>query len=238
MMPPVSHPTCPSRTPLLAACILGVLAALALVPLALEARTRDRLYAAEGSFVEWASCVAWALLAVAIPVILRRASPSTLAGSVLALACAAREADLHNALTGYSVLKPRFLLDSNFPLGSRLIALAVLSLVALSAYAAGRSVLRHARAAGGVRASWVRWTIGLPVAAIALKGLDRIPTLYRSIFGRFDESLLVSLRSLEENLEFLLPLGALHAILLFRSSLILPASTATPDAATPGCETR
>ncbi|MFM7135203.1 MAG: hypothetical protein ACKO0W_12915 [Planctomycetota bacterium] len=214
---PSDAPQIPFRKRPLAIGLLlaGALLAVGLVPLSLDARVRDRIYGAEGSIVEWASCIAWIALALVFPFVLRSRSRAVLAGSFVFLACAAREADLHIALTGYSVLKPRFLLDSSFPLGSRLIVACILAVLVTATVLSVHGFLRAAGPAGGLRAPWVRVAVATPVAAVLLKALDRIPALARRGIGDIDESLLVSLRAIEENFEFALPFGALVAARMY-----------------------
>ncbi len=96
--------------------LLALLFVLPLIALALTHEQREAVYAGEGSIVEWVSVVQWGVLAVALPLILRRVSVNIGAAMVVLLACAAREVDWHKRFTGYSVLKPKFYLSDEFPL--------------------------------------------------------------------------------------------------------------------------
>lgn len=215
-MPDVVPPTPFWKRPVVVAVLfLGLMLGVGLVPLAFDARLRDLVYGAEHSMVEWASCLAWLALGLAFPFILRSRSRAAFAGSLLFLACAAREADLHIAFTGYSVLKPRFLLDSSFPTVSRLVVAAILATLAIAAVVGVRAFLSAASQAGGLRAPWVRVAVATPVAALLLKALDRVPALVRWTFGDIDDSLVVAIRSIEENFELGLPFGVLAAARMY-----------------------
>lgn len=136
-----------------------------------------------------------------------------LAACVLLLAMAAREADLHTAMFGISILKSRFYL--NAPIGQILAALAVLlPIVASGLWLA----VRHARQWLRPPASW-----GAPAATLAVlvasmvvaKVFDRTPDTLTQL--HLQDYLTPTVRhvmlALEEILEFALPLFAMLAML-------------------------
>ncbi len=159
------------------------------------------------------------LAAVASVVLLRwRGMPvaDMLAACVLLLAMAAREADLHTAMFGISILKSRFYIDA--PIGQILAALAVLLPIVLSAV---WLAARHAR-------QWLqspaRWsppaaTLAVLVASMVVaKVFDRTPDTLTQL--QLQAWLTPSVRhvmlALEEILEFALPLFAMLAMLQAR----------------------
>lgn len=154
----------------------------------------------------------WAYLAAILGLLLLRWKtapwPDVLAACGLLLAMAAREADLHAALYGISILKLRFYRDA--PLHQILGALVVLAPIVLS----GCWLLR--RHAG----HWLRWpgrwsvaatTLALLVATMVVaKMFDRAPATVAEIAGQpLPAAVRYAMLSVEEILELFLPLLAL-----------------------------
>lgn len=133
---------------------------------------------------------------------------------IVLLALAAREADLHVALFGISILKARFY--SGGTLWQIAVALAVLAPIAIAAgWLLRRShrVWRSALARRRWRAA-ARTALAFGVAIVTAKTLDRMPAMLLD-FGLMREvpnTLRYLLLSLEEILELALPLLALLAL--------------------------
>ena len=174
----------------------------------------------EGGFVE--SATLWLYMAAVLTLLIGGRAVLPLAdigaGSVLLLAMAAREADLHKELVGTSILKMRFYLNGP-ALGQLALAAAVLVPIALS----GLWLLRrHGR-------RWLtaplRWTpamvtlFTMGVALVFAKIMDRTPAtlgelgLLRSV----PEVVVHVMLALEEILELGLPLFAILALLQGRA---------------------
>ncbi|MES2959677.1 MAG: hypothetical protein V4792_15915 [Pseudomonadota bacterium] len=129
-----------------------------------------------------------------------------LAMAILCAACGAREMDWHKAWTGKSVLKLSFYLESA-PMGQKLLALAVLALVALCVvYLA----LRHGRRLW--RNLLLREPVAVTVATLLVataitKILDRSINLLANDYGVVTAPPIWALVSaLEESIELSLPL--------------------------------
>lgn len=141
----------------------------------------------------------------------RRAAPflDVVAVCVLLLSAAAREADLHVALYGISILKSRFYLEA--PLHQILGAFAILAPVVASGLWLIRRFahlwLRHP----------ARWTGPATTLAVMVgtmlvaKLLDRTPDWIGQAHERLPEAALYAMLSMEELLELSLPLFALLA---------------------------
>ena len=131
-----------------------------------------------------------------------------LAVSVVPVAMGAREADLHTAMYGISILKARFYLDA--PLHQVLGALCVLAPVAA---AAAWLLYRYARC--WLR-PWSQWSMAttttamLVAIAVVAKMLDRAPVVLGLVSDAPAPLLHVMLAS-EEMLELSLPMFALLA---------------------------
>lgn len=132
--------------------------------------------------------------------------PAGLALSVLFLAFGAREMDLHKAWTGMSVLKVSFYLG-DAPLRQKMVALAVVGLVAL---AAAFLFVRHARPLWRalLRREPVAVTIACFLVTMAVsKVFDRSISILAEDYGIFfAEPVHALVAALEEILELSLPL--------------------------------
>lgn len=195
--------------------LLALLLVLPLIALALTHVQREAVYAGEGSIIEWVSVVQWGVLAVAMPLILRRVSVNIVAGMVVLLACAAREVDWHKRFTGYSVLKPKFYLSDEFPLMHRLVAAVLVGLFALSLAMATRAVWMHAARDGFLRAKWVR-LVGFAFILTALsKVVDRAPAMLEDLGMKLPRIAFEMAKAFEENAEVLLPFILTGAAVLY-----------------------
>ncbi|MFT3721384.1 hypothetical protein [Pseudorhodoferax sp.] len=162
----------------------------------------------------------WAYLAavLALPMLRWPGMPrrDTIAACVLLLALAAREADLHKAMFGISILKSRFYLHG--ALDQILAALGVLLPIACAGL---WLAVRHGRRWLGPPARW-----SAPVATVAVlvgtmvfaKVLDRTPETLGQLHLRehLPQAALYVMLALEEILELALPVLALLAILQCR----------------------
>jgi hypothetical protein len=166
----------------------------------------------EGGAIE--SATLWAYLTAVLGICLLRWPAASwrdvAAACVVLLAMAAREADLHIALYGISILKSRFYLDAS--LQQILGALAVLLPIAMSAcwllYRYMSSWLRPP-SRWSVPATTVALMIGLMVVA---KVFDRTPALLGAWREQVPAALLHVMLALEEVVELSLPLFALLAM--------------------------
>ena len=141
----------------------------------------------------------------------------TAAAGLLLLAMAAREADLHKAMFGMSILKSRFYLDatSAWPV---LAALAVLvPIVAAGLWLLTRHGRRWLQAPGRWNAPMVSVTT-LVLVMVFAKIMDRTPATLDEmhLLQHTPQTLVYVMLSLEEILEFALPLFATVALLQCR----------------------
>lgn len=158
----------------------------------------------------------WVYLAAiaSIPLLRWRGIPlaDALAACVLLAAMAAREADLHSALFGISILKSNFYLHA--PAGQIAVALCVLAPIVLA------GLWLFARHLGQWRrhpASWSAPAITLAVlvgSMVVAKVFDRTPDTLRQMGLReqVPAALIHVMLALEEILEFALPLFAVLAV--------------------------
>lgn len=166
----------------------------------------------EGGAIE--SATLWAYLTAVLGICLLRWPAASwrdvAAACVVLLAMAAREADLHIALYGISILKSRFYLDASIQQIAG--ALAVLLPVAVSAcwllYRYTPSWLQPP-SRWSVPATTVALMIGLMVVA---KVFDRTPALLGAWREEVPAALLHVMLALEEVMELSLPLFALLAM--------------------------
>ena len=171
----------------------------------------------EGGPIEGLTEKMYFALAVALWLSPRQAGEwkATLALTILLAACGAREMDLHKAFTGFSVLKVSFYLQER-PLGTKLIAFAIVATVALAA-------LYLLKTHG--RVLWQRVKVKEPVAfTIAIffitmvftKILDRSVNILDQDFGiSTSESILALVSAMEETIEMSLPMIAAVARLQY-----------------------
>lgn len=164
----------------------------------------------EGGVIEIVTLFAYLAAVLGIHLLPSPQMPSrhVLASSVVLLAMGAREADLHTAMYGISILKARFYLDA--PLHQVLGALCVLAPVAA---AAAWLLYRYARC--WLR-PWSQWSMAttttamLVAIAVVAKMLDRAPAVLGLVSDAPAPLLHVMLAS-EEVLELSLPMFALLA---------------------------
>lgn len=140
-----------------------------------------------------------------------------LAGCVLLAAMAAREADLHTALFGISILKSKFYLQA--PAGQIAVALCVLAPVVLSGL---WLVARHASAWRRAPARWQPAAVTLTVLVgtmVVAKVLDRTPDTLNQLhlLHLVPQAGVYVMLALEEILEFALPAFAIVALLQCRA---------------------
>lgn len=159
--------------------------------------------------------VALALLAV----ILRGAPLIFLLTAVLAAAMGGRELDIHKAMTSGSMTRIAYYLDPEVALLERLgAAVFVIGVVAALLYAAWRysGTLRRAL----VQRNPAVWSFAAGVLLVpVLKAIDALPRWIRDIFGAtLDENTLALLLSLEEMMEFFLPLVFLTAVIQYATA--------------------
>lgn len=151
---------------------------------------------------------------------------------VVALLAAAREADLHRAFTGTSILKTSYYLKFPAPLSEKLIAaliaIATISLVLYVLIGGGRLIVR-------TRAwslPWGRTALLAAALLVATKMLDRVEAVTAEWFGFVFPTILHRLvAAFEEGYECLLPLLFIAVLLQYRRYV---RQAETPDLRTAG----
>jgi hypothetical protein len=172
----------------------------------------------EGGVFEWVSLILWLTAGIAAFGLLSCRISRWLVISLLIvlLACAAREADLHNALTGYSVLKIGYYIDGEHPLPHRIAFGGIILLLVAALVRLGLAVVNHVRVRNGALRSW-ELSILLGLATMVLtKVADRAPAVAEKAFGlSVSDGWRHYLLAFEEGSEALVPLFALSAMGLF-----------------------
>lgn len=116
------------------------------------------------------------------------------------------------------MLKPKFYFRAEHAVHHRLIAAAVVGLIAVAALVALRTVLHCASRDGWLRARWVRlFALGV-VLGLVSKGVDRAPALAKDLGLAVSPAMHEIAKAFEENGEVLLPLLFLWAAVAFRTS--------------------
>lgn len=132
------------------------------------------------------------------------------AAGVALAAMAAREADLHSALYGISILKSLFYLEASAPQ-----ILGALLMLAPVAWATSWLLMRYVRYCLRAPAHWpvAARTLALTVLVMVVaKVLDRVPATVGAWRGPLPDAVLHVMLALEEVLELSLPLFALLAM--------------------------
>ncbi len=201
-----------------AIAVLAIASGLAALALALGAEGSKDLFR-EGGVVEVASMWGWVALAAFSLVVLRPPTLQNVCGSIVCLGAAAREADWHKSFTGYSVLKPGYYFDSEYPISDRAIALVIVAMVGLSACVLLATLVAQWRRA---QPKPPRWAVVAGVALATLVGTkiaDRMPGILSDSAGiELAESVRAVLSAWEEGLELLLPAFFGAAVWLYARS--------------------
>ncbi len=187
---------------------------LAITPWMMSEREHRHLFSDEGA-VEIISTGLWMVLAGLALVRLRPVWQLGLAGTALALACAAREASWHKEFTNdHTVLRPDFFLENEFGIVPKLIAGTAILILAWSVVVVGVASYQRAVRDGWLRAGWVQVAaVGLGLLVVT-KVIDRAPGVITKMRGvDMEYPLRGVLYALEEGFEMVLPL--LFAIALF-----------------------
>lgn len=186
----------------LAACGAVLLA----IGLTLPPERVHRLFSEEG-IVERGSSVLWVALAALALLKGGRPTLGDVAGALVALACAAREADFHKRFTGFSVLKPAYYLKEAHPPGERALVAGLVMLLGVSAAVLGARVLGTM---WSMRRRLPAWAMSALIGLVTLafsKALDRGPKMLEDLAGvEVREPARAALHALEEGLESVLPL--------------------------------
>lgn len=139
------------------------------------------------------------------------------ASCIVLLAMAGREAHMHTAMYGISILKSRFYIDA--PWSQKLGALAALAPILLALL---WLAWRHLRAYRRPLAQWSApaWTIAVMLAVLVFtKLIDRAPAILAEQGVQLPQALLYVMLSLEEVLEFVLGVYPVLAWLQLRRML-------------------
>jgi hypothetical protein len=217
--PPLPHPLVDQvdrrLVRVISLAVVGLVVVMVVLPFLLDEATRLHLYGDERSPIERTTFWSWIALAALLPLVVRSLATPVLAGSVVCLAFAAREADWHKLFTGYSVLKPKFYLLESQAWATRAVAATVVCAAAVCTGIVLRALWRAARNDGGIVAAWVR--LGLVVVALAVgtKLVDRLPQIVGPTGIDVPAGLRLVCKSLEEFGEFLLPILVLAVTVLF-----------------------
>lgn len=199
-----------------AGCYLGLffLALAVLIGLAIPSHISPS-FIEEGGPVEAGTIVLYVAAALAVALIRLPALSrlDKLCVAIVLLAFAAREADLHVALFGISILKARFYSTLASP-GQ--IAVALLLLVPIAASFAWLTV-RHGRQFLRSPSRWPASITTLAVFIFALilaKSMDRLPSMLRAanVLEDVSERVLRVMAGVEEVMEFSLPVLVLLAV--------------------------
>ena len=126
---------------------------LAIPALALDQSLFERLFF-EGGPIEIASTWGWIVLALLCLVTLRPLTLASVAGSLLCLAAAAREADWHKSFTGYSVMKLGYYFEGDRAIGARAVAFLAMALVVASTIVVVGAVIKRWREADQRPPKW------------------------------------------------------------------------------------
>ena len=188
---------------LVAALAVGTL--LLIPALALE-KERFTMLFGEGGPVETASLWGWVALSAMCLLTLRPTSLVSLAGCVLSLAAAAREADWHKSFTGYSVMKIGYYFDAEHGLDARALAFIVMALVIASAVIVVRAIIERWRETEQDPPDWGV----VAVIAVGWLAATKVADRFRDVVGdltgiEFSETAKTILSSWEEGGELLLP---------------------------------
>ncbi len=167
--------------------------------------TRERSHS-EAGWIEQGSIVLWAALAALVLVRLRPPTVGSIAGAIVCLGGAAREADLHKRFTEYSVLKVGFYLKDEYPLDQRALFGAFFIVLLTSLITLGIAMLQAARGAGKPTPAWLKvGAIGMALLVMS-KLMDRAPGMLKDLNGHvLDERWSGPLKLLEEGYELALP---------------------------------
>jgi len=195
-------------------CLATAGVVMALVPL-LDQSQRNAIYSTEQSVVERSSVVAWVLLAIAIPIVLRSISFKSVAASIVCLAAGAREAGLHSSITGYSVLKLPYYYRDEFPLAERAIVATIMLAFVASMVIVTIKVARAAYASGWYRDRWIRRLVAFAVLAPLSKVLDRAPDLLSKRGVELGPITIELFEAAEEVIELFLPVLLLSATIAY-----------------------
>ncbi len=187
--------------------VLGAILVLCGVSQGLEHDINDQLFDETGPF-EKISPWLWLALAALIPLAFRRPSLPVLAGMVISVACAAREWDMHKSFTGYSVLKPKFYLRSEYELHHQIIAGLAVVLLGASVFITVQHLLRiRPRRLRPVPMWLLAMVMGIAMLVLT-KVFDRAPKILSEDLGiQLGDSMLSLMMALEEGLEMLMPVA-------------------------------
>lgn len=183
--------------------------------LALSELTLNTLFTEGGPF-EQASLWLWLAVGVLVLAVMRPISWSVMAGACLCVIFAAREADLHKAFTGESMLKLDYYLETTQSIPVRIVAGAVaVFAIACLVIVCARVVIRGLRDQGWRRA-WGMLTIIAAAAFVIAKACDRLPMLLEESVGIVLPAVLDGmLKACEEGLECVTPLLFALAVLAY-----------------------
>jgi hypothetical protein len=164
---------------LMAACLglilLAICGAVGMILPAVFGAEPTRLLVQEHSTLETASAIMWFVLAAALFIYAAGADRILWVFAVLAVAAGARELDVHTQLTTRSISQMSYWVDGSVPPGEKLVAGAIVSLVAATAayglVRRGKSVVSALRRGNSAAWNLASLTLAIPVTKI----VDLIP---------------------------------------------------------------
>lgn len=192
--------------------ILGLVAATVLLPTHVL-----QFVLSEAGPVEKSAIPAWLLLGFAILILVRPATRASIAGAILCAFAAAREADLHVALTDYSVLKVGFYIRSEHALEHQIIAGILVIVLIASGVVLARALIQQVQRSRGEVADWQAGAVFVLLVLIATKMFDRAPAVIEeSPLGyALRPRAFTMFLALEEVFESLLPLFIIGVVISF-----------------------
>lgn len=199
---------------ILLSCVGAVLLFFALAPALLSEAAFQGAFA-EGGLFETLSFYGWLAGAALILARVRPIGYRAASFAVLSLAFAAREADWQKRFTSDGVLKINYYQDGTIPLGERLVAGAIVLILAAGLLYAVYAALRFLFFEKGWEARSGVWLFVTGISLVLGKSLDRIPGELENLFGIvLGPAARLHFQALEEGIEALAPLFFLWSVWL------------------------
>lgn len=218
------------RLPLPGAILLPAVLLLASAPVALPESLFDLAFSEHG-LVESLTVALWVLAgAMFTAAAMVRGGAVAWLAAPLCFAAALREADVHQAMTGISILKLRFYSSDVIEPWEKLAAVGVL-LPLLTAAAVLLGLFLRRWRCDGLRNAEMRMMCGAIGLLVSSKVVDRLPAVLREWSGMETAAVVVhSMQAVEEGIELLLPVLFLASYALANPGR-LPQRTAPRGAA-------
>ena len=190
--------------------------------LGLSKGTFAETFAETGPF-EITSLLLWLIACIAVFALLRPRISIWLAisMSIVILIAAGREADLHKAFTGYSVLKLGYYFDGSFPLTQRLIFSGIMLIFIAALARITVAIIECLRTRRGPLRGWESLVLIALTLVVLTKLTDRAPNMIEDLFSvTVGEGVRRYTKAFEEGMETLVPLLLIMAMALFLRSAV------------------